>query len=414
MKQNKDTVYITSLEVENVKRVEAVKIEITDALTVIGGNNGQGKSSILDAIRWALGGEKFRPSNPVRAGAEKVKDILRLSNGMIVERVGKNGALRVTTKDGRMGGQQLLSEFIHQFALDIQGFMDQSDKEKAKTLLKILDVDLDKIDALEKKAYDERTDVGRHAERAKAYLSQLKRHEGVGLVEVAAGDLVAKIQAAMEHNQAGSQLESQVAETEDGILAANDEVVRCREALAKAEANRNGMQAKLVELVSALEQFEAIDTDAMKQQIQDLESTNAKVRENQKWEDAATQSEVLTERYNALSAEIEQIRAERLKLLDSAKMPLKGLSVEGGELVFNAQRWDCMSHSEQLRVATSICRALAPKMGFVLIDKLEAMDINTLKEFAKHLESEGIQAITTRVSTGPECSFIIEEGKVKP
>ena len=43
-------------------------------------------------------------------------------------------------------------------------------------------------------------------------------------------------------------------------------------------------------------------------------------------------------------------------------------------------------------------------------DKLEQMDLDTLKEFGAWLEAEGLQAIATRVSTGEECSVIIEDG----
>ena len=49
---------INRLEVENVKRIKAVKVELTPTgLTIIGGNNGQGKTSVLDAITWTLGGQ---------------------------------------------------------------------------------------------------------------------------------------------------------------------------------------------------------------------------------------------------------------------------------------------------------------------------------------------------------------------
>ena len=71
-----------------------------------------------------------------------------------------------------------------------------------------------------------------------------------------------------------------------------------------------------------------------------------------------------------------------------------------------------MSGSDQLKVATAIVRKLNPECGFVLLDKLEQMDLNTLNEFGKWLEAEGLQAIATRVSTGDECSVIIEDGYV--
>lgn len=54
---------INKLEIENVKRVKAVKIEPNqNGLTIIGGKNNQGKTSVLDSIAWALGGERYKPS----------------------------------------------------------------------------------------------------------------------------------------------------------------------------------------------------------------------------------------------------------------------------------------------------------------------------------------------------------------
>ena len=58
---------INKLEIENVKRIKAVKVEPkANGLTVIGGNNNQGKTSVLDSIAWVLGGNRFRPSNQRR------------------------------------------------------------------------------------------------------------------------------------------------------------------------------------------------------------------------------------------------------------------------------------------------------------------------------------------------------------
>lgn len=69
-----------------------------------------------------------------------------------------------------------------------------------------------------------------------------------------------------------------------------------------------------------------------------------------------------------------------------------------------------MSGSDQLKVSAAIIRKLNPNCGFVLIDKLEQMDLDTLREFGEWLEKEKLQAIATRVSTGDECSIIIEDG----
>lgn len=86
--------------------------------------------------------------------------------------------------------------------------------------------------------------------------------------------------------------------------------------------------------------------------------------------------------------------------------------MEAGELTYHGRKWDAMSGSDPpiAWVSTAIVRALNPQCGFVLLDKLEQMDLHTLHEFGAWLEAQGLQAIATRVSTGGECSIIIEDG----
>lgn len=109
-----ETVKINQLEIENVKRVKAVKIEPTaNGLTVIGGRNSQGKTSVLDSIAWALGGDRYKPSQAQRDGSVLPPQLhVELSNGLIVERKGKNSDLKVIDPSGRKGGQQLLNQFV--------------------------------------------------------------------------------------------------------------------------------------------------------------------------------------------------------------------------------------------------------------------------------------------------------------
>ena len=83
-----ESIKINKLEIENVKRIKAVKIEPTaSGLTNVGGNNNQGKTSVLDSIAWALGGEKYRPSQPQRDGSTIPPTLhIVLNNGLVVER----------------------------------------------------------------------------------------------------------------------------------------------------------------------------------------------------------------------------------------------------------------------------------------------------------------------------------------
>ena len=136
------------------------------------------------------------------------------------------------------------------------------------------------------------------------------------------------------------------------------------------------------------------------------------VRANLDKDRAESDALVYKNKYGELTAQLESVRKARTDLLQNADLPLPGLSVENGELLYQGKAWDCMSGADQLRVATAIVRRLNPKCGFVLLDKLEQMDLDTLHEFGAWLEQEGLQAIATRVSTGGECSIIIEDGYI--
>lgn len=127
---------INKLEIENVKRVRAVKMEPSaSGLTLIGGDNNQGKTSVLDAIAWALGGDSFRPSEAARRDSVIPPYLhITMSNGLVVERKGKNSDLKVIDPSGKRAGQQLLNSFVEKLALDLPKFMEANDQEKANTL----------------------------------------------------------------------------------------------------------------------------------------------------------------------------------------------------------------------------------------------------------------------------------------
>ena len=153
-------------------------------------------------------------------------------------------------------------------------------------------------------------------------------------------------------------------------------------------------------------------TAELENSIANIEEINRKVRANLDKEKAEEDAKEYRKQYTELTEKIEKTRTKKQDLLNAAELPLPELSVKEGELIYKGQKWDNMSGSDRLKVSTAIVRKLNPECGFVLLDKLEQMDMATLKEFGEWLEKEGLQAIATRVSTGDECSIIIEDGYV--
>ena len=410
-------VKINKLEIENVKRVKAVMIEPTaNGLTILGGNNNQGKTSVLDSIAWALGGNKFKPSKPTREGSMNPPSLrVELSNGLIVERKGKNSDLKVTDPAGGRAGQQLLDSFVEEFALNLPKFMESTPKEKAATLLRIIGVG-DKLYALdnqESQLYNERLTIGRVADQKKKFAAEQPQYPEAPNDLVSIADLITQQQDILARNGENAQKRLNQEKIKNELHQSEARLAQLKEALAAEEAAHDKLFGDYVIANKSIEDLVDESTAEIEQSIANIEEINRKVRANLDKAKAEEDAAEFAAKYEALSVEIQKVRDERSQLLESADLPLPGLSVEDGELVFEGQKWDNMSGSQQLRISTAIVRKLKPNCGFVLLDKLEQMDLPTLTEFGQWLESVGLQAIATRVSSGEECQIIIEDGYIK-
>ncbi len=519
-------VKITSFQAENVKRIRMVQFVPTESgLTIIGGDNRNGKTSVLDSIAWTLGGAKFAPSNPQNADSVNPPGTkITLSNGLTVERHGKNSSLKVSDPEGKKAGQELLNEFISAFALDLPRFMNSSDKDKAFILLDVLGIKdkLTELENKEKALYDERTEVGRVAESKKKHADELAYYHDAPGAEISASTVIARQQEAVTANNCNAEkrrkleeltyriagnhqqlhefdnatgnldkkrlsvieevadiekkiegrsnhpvdpelhenfrnLQNRMYKIADDLAGYHDfsefkhHIIQAGACLMKMfeerersigelknyliqkqnETGKIGFEIDLrlkkrVEMLSQTKSIEAgrdaladevaklpadIDLEIFTADIEKLEAENAKYRGNVEQGKAAAEAKAQQDRYDGLTAEVEQVRRDIMALLDSVKMPLPGLTVKNAILYYNGQKWDCMSGAEQLIVATSIVKALNPQCGFVLMDKLEAMDLATLEKFNEWLMAEDLQVIATRVSKGDECSIIIEDGE---
>ncbi len=404
------TMKINQREIENVKRIKAVKLKpASNGLTIIGGDNNQGKTSVLDSIAWALGGDRYRPSQAVREGSVIPPYLhIVMNNGLVVERKGKNSDLKVTDPSGKKAGQQLLNEFVNQLALDLPKFMEASGKEKTQILLQIIGVGdrLTELEQEEKRLYNERLAIGQIADRKRKFAEEQAYYPDAPKEIVSAADLIRRQQTILAQNGENQR-------KRENLHRLEQEYQQVTEELSRLLRRQTALEEDLQTARKSAEDLADESTAELEQSIAEIDEINRKVRANLDKEKAEEDAQDYTDQYSRLTARITQIRDAQTELLNHAALPLPGLSVSEGELVYQGQKWDNMSGSDRLKVATAIVRKLNPQCGFVLLDKLEQMDMKTLAEFGAWLEQEGLQAIATRVSTGGECSIIIEDGYSK-
>ncbi|HHV3267105.1 TPA: AAA family ATPase [Streptococcus agalactiae] len=408
------TITINKLEIENVKRIKAVKVEPSSkGLTIIGGNNNQGKTSVLDSIAWVLGSNKFKPSQAAREGTMVPPTLkITMSNGLIVERKGKNSSLKVIDPNGQKGGQQLLDSFVEELAINLPKFMDGTPKEKADVLLEIIGVgdQLAELELKEKELYNQRHTIGVIADQKEKFAKEQPYYNDAPKELISIADLIQQQQEVLAKNGENARKRQNLSVIQQNHQFKQSEVEHLKQQLATAEKQLQELSSDLE--IAQRDTMSLIDesTAEIEENISNIEEVNRKVRANLDKDKAEEDAKHQREQYNILTNDIESIRQQKRDLLINADLPLEGLSVDDGKLLYLGQEWDNMSGSQQLIVATAIVRKLKPDCGFVLIDKLEQMDNITLEQFGKWLEQEGLQAIATRVSTGEECAIIIEDG----
>lgn len=418
------SIKINKLEIENVKRVKAVKLEPSQTgLTIVGGNNNQGKTSVLDSIAWALGGAAYKPSKAERDGSVTPPHLhIVLSNGLVVERKGKNSDLKVTDPKGQKAGQQLLDSFVEKLALDLPKFMEASDTEKANTLLNIIGVgsQLKELEQQEKEIYNERLAIGRIADQKAKFAKEQEYFPDAPKDLISASELIQQQQEILARNGENQKKRDRLSEITFEKNRIFDEAQRLEEQIKslqerldeRKKAYENAAKDEEIAMKTANE-LQDESTEELEKSLADIEEINRKVRINldkDKAEDDAREYQV---QYDSLTVKLNDVRKQKTELLNNANLPLPELTVDDGKLLYKGQQWDNMSGSDRLKVATAIVRKLKPDCGFVLMDKLEQMDMITLKEFSEWLEKEDLQVIATRVSTGEECSIIIEDGYAK-
>lgn len=464
---------ITGFTVQDFKRIRLVEIHPTEnGLTILGGRNAQGKSSCLDAIAYALGGETFRPSDINNHDAEKNATIRVEIDGLIVERAGKNAALKITDARGMRGNQTLLNDIVGKFALDLGAFMRAGDLDKAKMLLKMFP-DLEQRLAELKKRADEireaRADQNRDIKRLQVHFDEMPHFPEAPADEISIEALTKELQGVTEaENETASRrallaVEQQRAADLETRLANNQQLIALK--MAKIEENEKSKFARLDYLkteyekaqkeiqeqaaqakaeldsqIAELQQgqaeiernitgtkddiesikanlagdpdFAAKKADIM-QRLQQADETNKQIRANAERRKLYEQIAEMRQTSDRQTADLQAIEADRTALLQNAELPLPELSINAdGELLYRGQKWDCMSGSERLKVATAICMKSKPGCGFVLIDGLEAMDPQTLADFGEFLTAQNMQGIGTIVGENA-ATVIIEDGRVQ-
>ena len=422
---------IVSLRAENLKRLKVVDITPSSDLVRITGRNESGKSSVLDAIAWALLGKRAATSKPVRDGEQRATVQLNLGEVTVIRRFAADGATAVIVEapNGARfpSPQRFLDELIGELSFDPLAFARANAKEQLETLRNLvkLDVDVDALDGMNARDKALRTDWNRRivsfTERVKVAAEQVDPSMDVSPVDVSG--LVDQMQNAAEHNQrvrlentrrADSRLEAQQAKGEAADCRREAEELLHRADVAERKAQ--SIEASLA-LLDEKEPVPAlIQTAELRQQIADAERNSAdRARQRQsrdqhaaavrELEEAETQAAALTE---AMDARTEQKRAA----IANAKWPIDGLSFGDGMVLYNGLPFEQASSAQQLRVSVALAMAANPKLRVLRIKDGSLLDETSLAAIAEMAAEQDYQVWLEEVRQDASIGIHMCDGSV--
>lgn len=427
---------IISLEASNVKRLSAVSVAADGApVVVVGGDNGHGKSSLLDSIAYAFAGKSAIPEKPVREGAKKAEIVIKLDGDpalIIQRRFTKKGTTLEVFEDRESGRSKLttpqavLDALCSRVAFDPLSFTRLKPSQQVDALKELLGIDTDEIDSEIGTLFDERTMAGRELRQAEGQYGSFPDFGGVPDAPIDVAALSEKVEEAVAHNAHIRQLESDVANQRrhcDYTQSAAEDL-RDRAAELRAEANALEADAKkkdgennkatkdLNAMVADMESLEEIPLESLREELAEASQTNERIA--QKAEAARTKKRLdnLREQHEALSRKIDSLRERRVAMIDEAKWPVDGLSFGEGGVEFNGLPFEQASSAEQLRIAVAIGCAVNPELRIMLIRDGSLLDKKSMAILSKLAEETNSQLWIERVSKGKECTVVIEDGSI--
>jgi len=402
---------IISLQAENIKKLTAVSISPDGNLVQITGKNGQGKTSVLDAIWWALGGMTNVQATPIRKGEEKAFIKLDLGKIVVTRRFNarEDGtfttSITVENDEGARFStpQKMLDDLLGELTFDPLAFTRMKPADQALALRSLVpDFDFDAADAANKKDFQDRTGYNADAKRARANADAIELPDVIP-EKVSASELMAQWTEAVEENR--------VIEVRKGKRAIYTEA---RDVMAdQIKAMQAELAAKDDEIASWQPLPDPVDADAIKAKLDQAEATNAIAVQAEMKADAEKNFKIAEIRADELTKSIEARKAAAQSAIASADMPIDGLSIDDGIIKLDGVPFEQASDAQQLQCSIGIAMALNPNLKVIRVRDGSLLDGDAMKVLEAMANDKDYQIWIERVDASGKVGFVLEDGHIK-
>lgn len=428
---------IISFRAENVKRLVAANITPDGNVVEITGKNGAGKTSVLDAIWWALGGGKAIQELPIRKGAETALIALDLGKFTVTRkfRAKEDGeittSLVVETEDGikAQNPQKILDAIYSELTFDPLVFTRQKPADQFDTLKSFVPgVDFTSIASANDKDFAARTDVNRRAKELRAQIAGIEVPETGEQQVVDETALVAELEGVGEFNTSlERERNSRATEAQQiATLKTTADGLRNRAADLRRQADAAESEAAAIETTvstraTALQALPPLatpkETAEVRAKIADARAVNAALdtaaRARANVADLTAKATALEAESAALTDAMEKRTAEKEAAIAAAKLPVSGITFGAGEILLNGVPFDQASDAEQLRASIELAAAMNPKLRVIRVRDGSLLDSDSMTLLAALAEEQDMQIWIETVDSGRAGAIVIEDGHVR-
>lgn len=414
---------IIKLKSRNILRLDAVEIEPDGSVVIVGGNNEQGKTSVLDSIVLAMGGRAAKHTRPLKDGADRGEIEIELDDFIVRRTYTQKGtSLKVMTKDGGAtysSPQKMLDALVGQLTFDPLAWKDMDTRKQVEVLKEMVGLDFSVMNAKRKELYDERTLVNSMLKNQRANLETYEEFADAPDEFVDSKSLTEEMTRRINRNNSNRHERNKLIQMEEERVRLEEEEKRRLENLEEAKAKlelANQKRAKhveemrnQVELVNALEEQ---DVEEVKKRMKEADEVNKRVFNKKKGLEVAEEVKKLKRKSEELTSHIKDYDWEKELQLKQAEFPIAGLAFDESEVLYKNVPFSQCSSAEKLRVSVAMGLAMNPKLKVLLIRDGSLLDESNLKIISEMVADKDAQIWIERVGKGEECSVIIEDGKV--
>lgn len=425
---------LIQLTAENIKRLKAVSFPMRDGMNVVGGDNGAGKSSVLDSLMFLFMGKKHPDPELLRRGEEKGFVEAETEHLIMKRTLTKKGggSLTLRLKEGNRSAfsapQAEIDELTRPICFDPVRFLRMNAKDQVNALRLLVGLDFSELDTKYRTNYDLRTEVGRDHKRLEAEVEAMpydkSATQAIPLKPVQ--DKIANIES----------LQAMAIAAGTELSRAESAMTRYKDRLGELGRQREVLQKQLEDVLKSIETGNTLfleqgkivsklrfDSEAKNKavpnsvelmtELEKLRAHNQNVSQNELRAEKAKERDAKRREYDQLTSVVEGVEGDKKKMLAEAKFPIEGLSFDEDGVRFNDLPLSQASSAEQLRVAVAVSAAMNPAMPVMMIKEGSLLDDSSMDLVSELADEFDLQVVMERVEKDGYVTILITDGEAE-